>query len=200
MSLGLKGSNLPTGIKIIAGVFVLFNAVRLALFFPELMAIEQLAKALEHSQISIVVFVLMNVVHPMVMAVCGIGLWYCKPWAWWICVIIEGLAICNKAIYAFLVPSTLFGVYPLKENASTIIAIAILVYCFNEKIFRLFRNTTSSRPKAFAIVAASSVALSLLIMSQTIEFKQRVGSILSTENRGAKAATYEYVSIVRQGV
>ena len=200
MSLGLKGSGLPTGIKIIAALFAILGAVLLALVFPQLMAFEQLSRALERSEIPIAVFVLTNVVYPTVMLACGIGLWYGKPWAWWICVVIEGLEICKKVIFVFLAPQTLFGVYPLKENATLIIAIAILVYCFNKKIFRLFHIVTVSRLKVFGIVVALCVVLSLLVASQTMAFKQRVGSIVLTEYRGAKMASCEYFSIVWQAV
>ncbi len=121
---------------------------------------------LERSNIAIPVFVLTNIVGPAAMIVGGIGLWFKALWAWWICVIVEGIEVSIKTIMAFTMPHAFLGIYPLKQNISLLIAIAVLVYLFSKKIFQAFHGEGVVRKKMLGVLALGSFVVGGLIMWQ----------------------------------
>jgi hypothetical protein len=157
---------LPTGIKVVSVLFVLFGSLLLISSIPNFLDLPELLKMLERSNIAIPVFILTNVVGPVAMIAGGIGLWSKALWAWWICVIVEGIEVSTKTIMAFTAPHALLGTYPLKQNVSLLIAVAVLVYLFNKKIFQAFHGEEVVRKKMLGVLALVSFVVGGLIMWQ----------------------------------
>ena len=157
---------MPTGIKAVSVLFVLFGSLLLIASIPSFLDLPELLRMLERSNIAIPVFVLTNVVGPAAMLAGGIGLWFKALWAWWICVIVEGIEVSIKTIMAFTAPHALLGTYPLKQNISLLIAIAVLVYLFNKKIFQAFHGEEVARKNMLGILVLVSFVVGGLYMWQ----------------------------------
>ncbi len=157
---------MSTGLKIISllyalvGFLLLFSTIMMFLKYPDLFA------SLERSGVSAPVYLFTNVVFPVAMIAGGIGLWRRVPWAWWICAVVAGLEVSKKVILVFVAPPLLLGTYPIKENISLLIALVVLAYLFNGKIFRVFHGESLRRVKVLGVLVFISFVGSGLFMWQ----------------------------------
>jgi hypothetical protein len=157
----------PVGLKVISVLFAFVGVLLLILTISASFEFSELTELLDRSGISLPLYLFANVVFPIAMIAGGVGLWYRKIWAWWVCVIAEGIEISKTTIHAFLAPHAVLGTYPIQQNLSLFIAIAVLVYLYRASIFRAFLGESLTRTRALGITVLASFFISGLFMWQT---------------------------------
>lgn len=172
---------MPTGLKIVSVFFAIVGALVLLSSVPAVIDYQGLSRSLARSGIAVPIFLLTNIVFPAAMVAGSAGLWIRRTWAWWICAILMGLEVAKKIYFSILVPQTLFGTFPLKENIYLVIAICVLVFLFSEKVFQAFHGEKQRRPRALAIVVAMSLVIGGLVTWQVTLSEEALRSNISLQ-------------------
>ena len=179
---------MATGLKIVSVFFAVVGAALLFLSIREFFNYREMLVALARSGISLPHFLLSNIVFPAAMLAASAGLWLLRPWAWWICAIVEGLEVSKKFYLVLFTSLPLFGTFPVKENISLVIAVSILIFLFTRSVFCAFHGEARLRLRTFGIVALASFAIGGLFMweaTSSAETLRSNTSLQATPETGA---------------
>lgn len=160
-------SNRPLGITLISIYFVIIGTMTLLASITQALNLTILFKMLESSNMPVFLFLLTNLLLPLIMVACAIALFNKKSWGW---LGIVSFCVLNILVYIFL-PLVHFGPSSFIDTVqhAWVIAIPIisLIYLTKNKTMLAYDFSGASRKHAYisASVIASLFTTIIIVLS-----------------------------------